>query len=155
MTFLFQFLGEVVETAKYCSQDVVEMVATLLHRSLPMAVGGCLGGQTRHVGAVGARFRLLACGLSLLQGDVLPCSLARNVLRERIYCSCLDYFCCKPRCPIQEELKLREDIVVLIKFWQMMHTDKKYLRASMIGGEYKNIRFIGYFPLVIIIIKFL
>lgn len=40
--------------------------------------------------------RLLACGLSLLQGDVLPRSLSKNVLRERIYCNCLDYFCCPP-----------------------------------------------------------
>lgn len=79
-------------------------------------------------------FRLLSCGLSLLQGDVLLRSLSKNVLRERIYCTCLDYFCCRKRCPSQRGTELREDILVLIKFWQTMHLDKKYLMASVIGG---------------------
>lgn len=80
--------------------------------------------------------RLLACGLSLLQGDVLPRSLSKNVLRERIYCNCLDYFCCPPRCPTQRGAELREDILVLVRFWQTMHSDKKYLKASVVGGEF-------------------
>lgn len=80
--------------------------------------------------------RLLTCGLSLLQGDVLQRSLSKNVLRERIYCTCLDYFCCPPRCPTQRSSELREDVLVLIKFWQTMHSDKKYLMASVVGGEY-------------------
>ena len=80
--------------------------------------------------------RLLACGLSLLQGDVLPRSLSKNVLRERIYCNCLDYFCCPPRCPIQRGAELREDILVLVRFWQTMHSDKKYLKASVVGGKF-------------------
>ncbi|XP_049766862.1 phosphatidylinositol 4-kinase alpha isoform X1 [Schistocerca cancellata] len=127
-----QFLSEVVETAKYCNQEVVEMLAMLLHRSLPTTVG--VGRQTRHVVSAGARFRLLACGLSLLQGDVLPRSLARNVLRERVYASCLDYFCSPPpHCPTQNENELREDILVLVRFWQAMHSDKKYLKTSVIG----------------------
>lgn len=81
--------------------------------------------------------RLLACGLSLLQGDVLPRSLSKNVLRERIYCNCLDYFCCPPRCPTQSGAELREDILVLLRFWQAMHSDKKYLKASVVGGEFQ------------------
>lgn len=80
--------------------------------------------------------RLLACGLSLLQGDVLPRSLSKNVLRERIYCNCLDYFCCPPSCPIQRGAELREDILVLVRFWQTMHSDKKYLKASVVGGKF-------------------
>ncbi|XP_023707312.1 phosphatidylinositol 4-kinase alpha isoform X2 [Cryptotermes secundus] len=128
-----QFISELVETAKYCSQEKVEMLATLLHRSLPMIVGTREGHQNRHVAAVGVRFRLLACGLSLLQGDVLPRSLSKNVLRERIYCNCLDYFCCPPRCPTQRGAELREDILVLVRFWQTMHSDKKYLKASVVG----------------------
>ncbi|PSN41691.1 hypothetical protein C0J52_07710 [Blattella germanica] len=104
----WQFLSEIVETAKYCSQEKIEMLATLLHRSLPMVVG-------------------------TKDGDVLPRSLSKNVLRERIYCNCLDYFCCPPRCPTQRGAELREDILVLVRFWQTMHSDKKYLKASVVG----------------------
>ncbi|RZF47776.1 hypothetical protein LSTR_LSTR006040 [Laodelphax striatellus] len=128
-----QFIGELVETAKYCSQEKVEMLAMFLHKSLPMVVGGLEPHQNRHVAAVGVRFRLLQCGLSLLQGDVLPRSLSKNVLRERIYCTCLDYFCGPPRCPSQRSADLREHIHLLIKFWQTMHSDKKYLLASVVG----------------------
>lgn len=128
-----QFISELVETAKYCSQEKVEMIATFLHSSLPMVVGGTEPHQNRHVAAVVVRFRLLTCGLSLLQGDVLPRSLSKNVLRERIYCTCLDYFCGPPRCPTQRSSELREDVLVLIKFWQTMHSDKKYLMASVVG----------------------
>nr|CAD7396811.1 unnamed protein product [Timema cristinae] len=127
------FLSELVETAKYCSQEKVEMLAMLLHRSLPMTVGTRDNHQNRHITAVGTRFRLLACGLSLLQGDILPRSLSKNVLRERIYCNCLDYFCCAPRCPTLRGAELREDILVLVRFWQTMHSDKKYLKASIVG----------------------
>ncbi|KAJ4431264.1 hypothetical protein ANN_19861 [Periplaneta americana] len=133
---------EIVETAKYCSQEKVEMLATLLHRSLPMVVGTRDGHQNRHVAAVGVRFRLLACGLSLLQGDVLPRSLSKNVLRERIYCNCLDYFCCPPRCPTQRGAELREDILVLVRFWQTMHSDKKYLKASVVGVLHQDLELI-------------
>lgn len=79
------------------------------------------------------RFRLLTCGLSLLQGDILPKSLAKNVLRERIYSCCLDYFCQPQRCPTRTSVNLREDIIILIRFWQNMHSDKKYLRESVVG----------------------
>lgn len=75
------------------------------------------------------------CGLSLLQGDILPKSLAKNVLRERIYCSCLDYFCKPIACPTQEVAALREDIAILVRFWQNLHSDKKYLSAHDVGGK--------------------
>lgn len=47
-----------VETAKYCNQEKVGMLAMLLHQSLPMIVGTKEGHQNRHVAAVGVRFRL-------------------------------------------------------------------------------------------------
>ncbi|KAK9746290.1 PI4-kinase N-terminal region [Popillia japonica] len=127
------FISEMVETAKYNSYEVVEILATLIHRSLAMNVGSPVPNQTRDVSAVGVRFKLLQCGLSLLQGDILPKSLAKNVLRERIYCSCLDYFCRPVRCPTQGGNDLRDDITVLVRFWQTMHSDKKYLKASDVG----------------------
>ncbi|XP_065168456.1 phosphatidylinositol 4-kinase alpha isoform X3 [Atheta coriaria] len=128
-----QFICEMIETAKYSSYEKVEMLATLIHRSLAMNVGASSPCQTRDVAAVGVRFKLLQCGLSLLQGDILPKSLAKNVLRERIYCSCLDYFCRPVRCPTQNVSELREDICTLVRFWQTMHSDKKYLKVSDVG----------------------
>lgn len=52
-----KFLSELVETAKYNSQEKVEMLASLLHRSLPMTVGNQESHLNRHVAAVGVRFR--------------------------------------------------------------------------------------------------
>ncbi|XP_015600220.1 phosphatidylinositol 4-kinase alpha isoform X2 [Cephus cinctus] len=135
------FLVELIETAKYCCQETVEMIAHLLHQSLPMTVGasGEDHGLNRHVAAVGVRFKLLSCGLLLLQGDILPRSLSKNVLRERVYSNCLDYFCRERQTPTQEPDQLREDIVTLIRFWQVMHSDKKYLMASG-EGDFDIIR---------------
>ncbi|RVE42389.1 hypothetical protein evm_012967 [Chilo suppressalis] len=132
-----RFLCEVAETAKYNSLEKVEMLASLLHRSLPVTVGDTRDHINRHVEAVGVRFRLLSCGLSLLQGDILPRSIARNILRERVYSACLDYFCRGLQCPAKNCNALREDIISLIKFWQLMHSDKKYLKSSDMGGEYE------------------
>ncbi|XP_056639976.1 phosphatidylinositol 4-kinase alpha [Diorhabda sublineata] len=128
-----QFICELVETIKYSSYEKVEMISSLIHHSLTMNVGADPPSQTRHISAIGVRFKLLSCGLSLLQGDILPKSLGKNVLRERIYCSCLDYFCKPVTCPSQEPADLREDISTLIKFWQTLHSDKKYLKASDVG----------------------
>ena len=129
------FIVELVETAKYCCQETIEMIGLLLHRSLPMIVGAPSGEPhlNRHIAAVGVRFKLLSCGLLLLQGDVLPRSLSKNVLRERVYCNCLDYFCRERQSPTQEQDQLREDISTLIRFWQVMHSEKKYL--MMTSGE--------------------
>ncbi|XP_063926766.1 phosphatidylinositol 4-kinase alpha isoform X3 [Zophobas morio] len=128
-----QFICELVETVKYSSYEKVEMLASLIHRSLAMCVGADPPCQTRSVSAIGVRFKLLTCGLSLLQGDILPKSLAKNVLRERIYCNCLDYFCKPVTCPSQSATELREDITTLVRFWQTLHSDKKYLKASDVG----------------------
>ncbi|XP_012288489.1 phosphatidylinositol 4-kinase alpha [Orussus abietinus] len=126
------FIVELIETAKYCCQETVEMIAMLLYRSLPMTVGasGEEQGWNRHIAAVGVRFKLLSCGLLLLQGDVLPRSLSKVVLRERVYSNCLDYFCRERQTPTQKLEEIREDIVTLIRFWQVMHSEKKYLMAT-------------------------
>jgi len=53
--------------------------------TLPFDVGSRTPRMSRHPAAAGTRFRLLQCALSLLQGDQLTRSLAKNLLRERIY----------------------------------------------------------------------
>ena len=40
--------------------------------------------------------RLLSIGMSLLQGDLLPNTLAKSVLREKIYGTALDFFRYEP-----------------------------------------------------------
>lgn len=56
-THWVQFLAEVVETAKYNCQETVEMVVALLHATLPISVGTKDNHPTRHVAAVGVRFK--------------------------------------------------------------------------------------------------
>lgn len=125
-----QLIAEIVDTAKYCNRDKVEMFALLLHRCLPMDVNSK---QTRNVSTVGCRFKLLQCGLSLLQGNTLPKSLSRNILRERIYSHALDYFCGPQTCPSLNRDDLLENITILLKFWQTMRSEKKHLITSEVG----------------------
>lgn len=68
--------------------------------------------------------------MSLLQGNTIPKSLARNILRERIYSNALDYFCGPQQNPSQTRDALYEDIIILLKFWQTMRSEKKHLVAT-------------------------
>lgn len=52
-----QFICELVETVKYSSYEKVEMLASLIHRSLAMCVGADPPCQTRSVSAIGVRFK--------------------------------------------------------------------------------------------------
>lgn len=82
------------------------------------------------------KFRLLLCALSLLQGDGLPRGcMSKNVLRERIYCTTLDYFCSPPGTPSQQGAALKEDIAVVVRFWTNMHAEKKYLKGNTMGDQ--------------------
>ncbi|XP_074644001.1 phosphatidylinositol 4-kinase alpha-like [Tubulanus polymorphus] len=131
-----KFMGERVEIAKYCSKDQVEIFASLLQKSLSISVGKTNNIMSRHIAAIGPRFRLLMMGLSLLQGDILANTTSKSVLRERIYAATLDYFSAYPCYPTQKGAELRDDITCLVKFWQNMHSDKKYLRTNIINvGE--------------------
>lgn len=129
-TIWLQLIAEMVDTAKYCNRDKVEMFSLLLHRCLPMDINSK---QNRSITTVGCRFKLLQCGLSLLQGNTIPKSLARNILRERIYSHALEYFCGPQTCPNQSRDDLLADITILLKFWQTMRSEKKHLIASEVG----------------------
>lgn len=129
-TIWLQLIAEMVDTAKYCNRDKVEMFCLLLHKCLPIVKDSK---QNRSVATVGCRFKLLQCGLSLLQGNTIPKSLSRNILRERIYSHALDYFCGAQLCPSQSKDELLDDIQILLKFWQTMRSEKKHLMASEVG----------------------
>lgn len=60
-------------------------------------------------------------------------SIAKNVLRQRIYSASLDYFCSEKSFPTQSGVALSEDITIMIKFWSSMHQDKKHIRSSAVG----------------------
>ena len=63
-----QFISERIEIAKYDSDAQVAMFACMFHRTLHMTVGNPDAKISRHIGAVGTRFRLLSCALTLIQG---------------------------------------------------------------------------------------
>ena len=120
------------------------MFSHMLQRTLDISVGRKRQGRhgnrdkvlptmSRHITTVGTRFRLLICGMSLLQGDTLPKSVAKNILRQRIYSVALDYFCSERTFPTQSALTVYEDIQTLLKFWNMMYSDRKYFKTSLIS----------------------
>ena len=137
----------------------------MLHRSLSILVGK-IHGSSRHIATIGSRFRLLTCGLSLVQGEALPRVLSKSVLRERIYSAAVDYFwfvsvfqsnynysshlsiffSSPQMCPLQKSNELREDIISLIKFWQALHSERKYFKTTIISDNISdNISQSGYF----------
>ena len=64
----------------------------MLNRSISARAGAETSTMSRHVAAIGPRFRLLNMALSLVQGDILPNTAGKNALRERIYSAVFDYF---------------------------------------------------------------
>ncbi|BFZ04518.1 hypothetical protein BsWGS_07556 [Bradybaena similaris] len=127
-----KFLQERVEIAKYSDSAQIQIVLSLLNKSLSVNVGRRPSIVSRHTAAIGPRFRLLSMGLSLLQGESLPNTPAKSVLRERVYAATLDFFCGPPICPSQQPSELRDDITLMISYWQKMHYDKKHLSTNMV-----------------------
>lgn len=125
------FICELVENNKGCNDDLVEMFLYLIHRTFPFTVG-TERSMTRHILAIRPRFRLLSCALSIVQDDsTRHPHLKKSIVRERIYASCLDYFCQGYSVPSTDAMELRKDLQVVLKFWQILHNDKKYIRPPI------------------------
>jgi phosphatidylinositol 4-kinase len=133
------FICELVENSKSCNDDVVEMFIYMIHRTLPMEVADRTY-MSRSVSAVRPRFKLLSCALGLLQDDSTRHSMLKKaVIRERVYCACFDYFCQGYAWPTEGSAVLRKDLVAVLKFWQILHNDKKFIRP-IADREMKSIR---------------
>lgn len=70
----------------------MEMLIDLLHKSLSFLSENPRASMTKHVGAIGLRFRILYLALYLVQSDYVPNGLSKYVLREKIYHTAFDYF---------------------------------------------------------------
>ncbi|XP_056020742.1 phosphatidylinositol 4-kinase alpha-like isoform X2 [Ostrea edulis] len=125
-----KFLLERVEVARYSNEDQVNILSSLLSKSLSISVGRRPPPISRHPEAIGPRLRLLSMGLQLLQGSFLPNTTSKSVLRERIYAAALDYFAGPLMYPSQRGSELREDINTMVKFWRLLFTDKKYITVD-------------------------
>jgi len=70
----------------------MEMLVDLLHKSLSLISNNPKAPMTKHVGAVGLRFRILYLALYLVQSDYLANGISKYLLREKIYHTAFDYF---------------------------------------------------------------
>uniref|UniRef100_A0A158P6J4 1-phosphatidylinositol 4-kinase n=1 Tax=Angiostrongylus cantonensis TaxID=6313 RepID=A0A158P6J4_ANGCA len=86
---------------------------------------------SRSIESVGARFRLLSCALNILQGEATTTRPSNNVIRQRVYASALDYFTLPPQGPTQAHAQLRDDVKLLILFWQTLYADGKFIRKEV------------------------
>ena len=76
----------------------------------------------------------------MLQGDILPPSGAKNILRQRIYSVALDYFCSERTFPtVANTAALTDDIQIMLKFWIMMHQDRKYIKDKLFPVSSSNV----------------
>ncbi|XGW14011.1 hypothetical protein V3C99_000358 [Haemonchus contortus] len=142
------FIAERVDVAKYSSREQLDILETMFAQSLSLVVGSGpvtvapspalslpLFEQhvflTRSIEAVGVRFRLLSCALSMLQGEATAARPSNNVIRQRVYASALDYFTLSPQGPTQMQAQLRADVKLLISFWQVLYADGKYIKKEI------------------------
>ena len=122
-----------MDIAKYKSEFETELFFNLMHKTLAFSMeridDACLN---RHVSCVGLRFRFLVMAISIVQSSntLLPNTIAKWILRERIYFTALDYFTNMSHMPTQSHAELREDIKYLLEFWHKIVAEKKYLKEE-------------------------
>ncbi|WKY02730.1 hypothetical protein Q1695_016194 [Nippostrongylus brasiliensis] len=142
------FIAERVDVAKYSSREQMDILEMMFAQTLSLVVGNGPGPAatspalstplfeqpvllSRNIEAVGVRFRLLSCALSMLQGEVTSVRPSNNVIRQRVYASALDYFTLSPQGPTQPHARLRADVKLLISFWQVLYADGKYIKKEI------------------------
>jgi len=122
-----------LDIAKYKSEFETELFFNLMHKTLAFSTerldDSCLN---RHVACVGLRFRFLVMAISIVQSPntLFPNTIAKWILRERIYFTALDYFTNLSHMPTQTHAELREDIKYLLEFWHKIVAEKKHLKEE-------------------------
>ncbi|XP_055327551.1 phosphatidylinositol 4-kinase alpha-like isoform X2 [Paramacrobiotus metropolitanus] len=132
-----KFINERVEIARYYDQQEIDVFVAMFNQCLDVTIGNRRRQRTVRYGA--CLFRFLSSGLRLLQDDNIENTPARNALRERVYAAALDYFAGSMDFPQDFKYELRDDIKVLLRFWVLMHTDKRYLHwgdQDSVDGPY-------------------
>ncbi|CAD5222232.1 unnamed protein product [Bursaphelenchus xylophilus] len=137
------FLAERMSLARYCNQEQIDLFEILFSRILSLEIGlDQKGGNaqkipmmSRHIEAVGVRFRLLAAALTMIQNDFLTNSQSKTILRQRIYSAAFDYFTLAPQTPTMSSNELKEVIKYLIAFWKALNVDVKYIKKEAFAGS--------------------
>ena len=147
-----KFIHERVEIARYCSQHEIDVFVAMFNQCLGTVIGSKRRQRTIRYGS--CLFRFLTSALRLLQDDNSQNVPAKNALRERIYATAMDYFAGPLDFPLDFKLELREDIKVLIRFWVLLHTDKRYLHAEAqdsFDGRFYELQSLHYFKLLLLL----
>ncbi|CAF4667555.1 unnamed protein product [Rotaria socialis] len=125
-----KFIEERVFLCMHKADIEMEMLVDLLHKSLSLILENPRAPMTKHIGAVGLRFRFVYLALYLVQSDYLADGVSKFLLREKIYHTAFDYFTVDHHCPTQTHNELRSDIRTLIRFFSLVHGEKKFCSDS-------------------------
>ncbi|KAJ1361925.1 hypothetical protein KIN20_021310 [Parelaphostrongylus tenuis] len=142
------FVAERVDIAKYSSREQLDILETMFAQAVSSVIGSGPATESvspalsvplldqqvslsRNIESVGVRFRLLSCALNILQGEATTARPSNNVIRQRVYASALDYFTLPPQGPTQAHAQLREDVRLLISFWQTLYADGKFIKKEV------------------------
>ncbi|EJD74219.1 phosphatidylinositol 4-kinase, variant [Loa loa] len=150
------FLVERVDIAKYSSREQLDILELMFVQTLPLNVGRlkvdvnsplCISSDsslykvdlahvtmTRNVEAIGLRCHFLNCVLSMIQHDSISFHISKNILRQRVYCAVLDYFAVAAQTPTQNAAQLKNDIRLLITFWNTLFSDVKYIKKEIFAS---------------------
>ncbi|CAB3403701.1 unnamed protein product [Caenorhabditis bovis] len=133
-----EFIGERCDVAAYSSREQLDVLEMMFSQSISLHVGGSnspktsvVKKMTRCIEAVGVRFRLLSCILGLIQSEASLSRPSNVLIRQRVYASAFHFFTLPPQGPTQSEEELREDIRLLIGFWQSVYSDGKYIKKEV------------------------
>ncbi|CAF1456162.1 unnamed protein product, partial [Adineta steineri] len=133
-----KFIEERIYLCMHKADIEMEMLVDLLHKSLSLILENPKAPMTRHVGGVGLRFRFLYLALYLVQSDYLANGVSKYLLREKIYHTAFDYFTVRHHCPTQTHNELRNDIRTLIRFFSLVHGEKKFCSDSPVTIDVSN-----------------
>ncbi len=128
-----KYLNERLDIAKYKSEFETDLFFNLMHRTLCVSFEAANASLlNKHISCVGLRFRFLVMALSLVQStsSQLANTIAKWVLRERIYFVAFEYFSSHYHVPSQNSAELREDIKYILEFWNKIIAEKKYLKEE-------------------------